>query len=147
MPPSKAPFTGGCQCGAVRFAVDRLGRGSICHCRMCQRAVGNIFATLAPVRKDSLTWQGEPAFFRSSTAATRGYCRDCGTPLTFAYDASEWICVTLGSLDHPDAVVPEIHYGVESQVPWLHLGDGLKREATEEASQYLAGMVSNQSTF
>ncbi|HET7714155.1 MAG TPA: GFA family protein, partial [Bauldia sp.] len=31
-------FTGGCQCGAVRFRVAALGRASICHCRMCQKA-------------------------------------------------------------------------------------------------------------
>jgi hypothetical protein len=33
--------SGGCQCGAVRFRVDgELGRASICHCRMCQKAFG-----------------------------------------------------------------------------------------------------------
>ncbi len=46
MPPSEAPFTGGCQCGAVRFAVGRLGRASICHCRMCQKAFGGFLVRL-----------------------------------------------------------------------------------------------------
>ena len=146
--PDPAKLAGGCQCGRVRYRLSMAPEGvHYCHCRMCQRAVGNIFAALAPVRKTAIAWQGEPGFFRSSSAATRGYCRDCGTPLTFAYDKSEWICVTVGSLDHPAAVRPEIHYGVESQVPWFHLEDGLKRETTEEASQYLAGMVNHQAQF
>ncbi len=34
-------LTGGCQCGAVRFSVGRLGRASVCHCRMCQKAFGS----------------------------------------------------------------------------------------------------------
>ena len=38
---------GGCQCGAVRFSVGRLGRGSICHCRMCQKAFGSFFGPRA----------------------------------------------------------------------------------------------------
>lgn len=140
-PPNR--FTGGCQCGAVRYAADMTPRKvHYCHCRMCQRAVGNIFATLVPVRKDRLQWDGEPSFFRSSSLARRGFCNHCGTPLSFAYDRSEWICVTLGSLDEPAAVPPEIHYGVEGQVPWFHVDDGLPREATDDAQ--LAGMVSHQ---
>ncbi len=42
-----ARFTGGCQCGAVRFACESLGRASLCHCRMCQKAFGSYFAPLA----------------------------------------------------------------------------------------------------
>jgi hypothetical protein len=98
---------------------------------MCQRAVGNVFATLAPVHKDRIRWpRGEPSFFRSSSVAQRGFCPKCGTPLTFAYDSSKWICVTVGSLDEPARVAPAIHYGIESQVHWLHLHEELPREET-----------------
>ena len=126
-------LSGGCQCGAVRYRVGMAPRNvHYCHCRMCQRAVGNIFATLVPVRKDSVAWTGGPSFFRSSTVATRGFCPACGTPLSFAYDDSDWICLTLGSLDDPAAVPPVVHYGIESQVPWFHMADGLPREETGE---------------
>ncbi|MGO4319648.1 GFA family protein, partial [Agrobacterium sp. MCAB5] len=35
-------YTGGCQCGAIRFRAtgdlkDDLKDSSICHCRMCQK--------------------------------------------------------------------------------------------------------------
>ena len=40
-------YTGGCQCGAVRFRVEgALGDASVCHCRMCQKAFGNFYAAL-----------------------------------------------------------------------------------------------------
>ena len=41
--------TGGCQCGAVRYAASgTLDNAHICHCRMCQKAVGNyLHAALA----------------------------------------------------------------------------------------------------
>ena len=37
-------YSGGCQCGAVRFHVEgALGDASVCHCRMCQKATGNFY--------------------------------------------------------------------------------------------------------
>lgn len=136
-------ITGGCQCGAVRYRLSMQPRGvHYCHCRMCQRAVGNIFASLAPVRRDNLTWEGTPSFFQSSSLARRGFCATCGTPLSFAYDKSQWICVTVGSLDDPAAVQPDRHFGIESQVPWLHIQDELPREPTDDSK--LPGLINHQ---
>ena len=39
-------ITGGCQCGAVRYRTESLGRPSICHCRMCQKAFGAFYGPL-----------------------------------------------------------------------------------------------------
>ena len=48
-------WSGGCQCGAVRFRVDgELGRPSVCHCRMCQKAFAAPYAALVTVRLDQL---------------------------------------------------------------------------------------------
>ena len=58
------------------------------------------------------------------------FCEKCGSPLSFAYDASKWICVTVGSLDDPSQVKPTVHYGVESQLHWLQLHEELPREET-----------------
>jgi len=126
------PMRGGCQCGAVRYELSMKPVGThFCHCRMCQRAVGNVFATLAPVHKDRMRWtKGTPSLFRSSSAAQRGFCEKCGTPLSFAYNESRWICLTVGSLDEPGGVKPTVHYGIESQLHWLQLHEELPREET-----------------
>lgn len=133
---TKAPITGGCQCGMVRYAIraPALEKVHLCHCRMCQRAVGNVFAALAGAPKDRIEWTaGVPDVYASSSVAERGFCARCGTPLSFAYHESERLYVTIGSLDDPAAAVPEIHYGVESQLPWLHIEDGKPRETTIDA--------------
>ncbi|ASG19614.1 GFA family protein [Nitrospirillum viridazoti] len=142
--------TGGCQCGAVRYHSTMAPEGvHFCHCRMCQRAVGNVFAALAGVRKDTVTWSGtgRPTFYASSSVAERGFCAQCGTPLTFAYPDSDWMSVTIGSLDDPEAVVPEVHCGVESRLSWLHVQDGLPEEYTDPKSDRLRDMVSHQVYF
>ena len=82
---NRPQYSGGCQCGAVRFRVEgALADASVCHCRMCQKASGNFYLPLVSVRGAKLTWtRGSPKKFRSSNHAFRGFCGDCGTPLTY----------------------------------------------------------------
>ena len=48
-------ITGGCQCGAVRYALhEQPTDPHICHCRMCQKAFGSFFAPLAGVAGERL---------------------------------------------------------------------------------------------
>ena len=126
-------LTGGCQCGAVRYGLkSRPSEASICHCRMCQKAFGNYFAPLASVERADLVWtRGEPAIFRSSTIVTRGFCRACGTPLTYDYEAGGTIAISLGSLDDPRDVPPVLQYGIEGVMPFfaaLHLIPAVKTD-------------------
>lgn len=126
-------LTGGCQCGAIRYALYATPEDvHLCHCRMCQKAVGGPFAALAPVRSRDFEWvRGEPAFYQSSSIALRDYCADCGTPLSFRFLDDDYIDVTLGSLDDPDKAPPTTHYGVESRHRWLVDIAQLPEETTE----------------
>lgn len=115
-----ANITGGCQCGAIRYALSAAPEGSVCHCRMCQKATGGLFAALASVKIADLRWtRGQPATFRSSSIAARDFCRDCGTPLAFRFINSDTIELTIGSLDEPAAAAPRKNFGVESRLPWI----------------------------
>jgi hypothetical protein len=113
-------ITGGCQCGAVRYALFAMPDGvHICHCRMCQKAVGGPFAALAPVGLEHFAWtRGAPEKFESSSLAYRHYCASCGTPLSFGYNHKPRIAVTIGSLDNPERAAPNKQYGSESRLPW-----------------------------
>ena len=126
--------TGGCQCGAVRYAISGpLRNPHICHCRMCQKAFGNYFAALVGTLRADFKWtKGEPGFFKSSGNVQRGFCRDCGTPLSFSYDDSKYIAVSIGSLDDPKAVTPENQYGIEGRLPAFALLHTLAGTTTEE---------------
>ncbi len=141
---SETELSGGCQCGAVRYEITQAPRDvHFCHCRMCQRASGNVFAALAPVRKTALRWLAEePAEFASSTVARRSFCRHCGTPISFAYNESEWTCLTLGSFDDPEQVPPTIEYGVESRLSYIHPREQCAQKET--GNGYLANMINQQ---
>ena len=124
--------TGGCQCGAVRYAIaGPLGRASICHFRMCQKAFGSFYAPLvsAPLGSFELT-RGSLAVFRSSDPVERGFCRSCGTPMTFRVLAREEIEVSIGSLDDPSVAKPVVQWGTEGKLPWVDDIPALPREET-----------------
>ena len=144
----KPVHTGGCQCGAVRYALyTEPANASICHCRMCQKAFGSFFAPLAGVSQaDFGITRGVLSLFKSSDAVERGFCKDCGTPLTFRYvvgnsePSSEGLVdeidVSIGSLDEPERVAPRKQYGIESRVTWfdkLHALPGAKTDDTTSA--------------
>ncbi len=138
--------SGGCQCGAVRFTVDgELGRASICHCRMCQKAFGAFFGPL--VSAPGLRWtRGAPRHFQSSNRARRGFCAACGTPLTFEPDDGP-VEVAIGAFDTPAAIRPVIQHDLAGRIPWLdQLGALPARTPTEAAAvaPYYASIISHQ---
>lgn len=130
----KETYSGGCQCGAVRYRIDGpITNTHVCHCRMCQKAAGNYFMPLGNVQKPELAvTRGEIAWFESSPGNRRGFCRDCGTPLIFDTVAAKHLNVTLGSLDEPAPHKPRSQLGVESRYPWFADLAGLPGEVTTE---------------
>ncbi len=138
--------TGGCQCGAVRFAVDgELGRASICHCRMCQKAFGSFYGPL--VSAPGLRWtRGAPRHFQSSNRARRGFCEACGTPLTFEPDDGP-VEVAIGAFDEPAAIPPIIQHDLAMRMPWLSDLDALPVRSPADAAAvqaYYASIISRQ---
>lgn len=144
MTDTKVRITGGCQCGAVRYALHKQPDfPHICHCRMCQKAFGSLFAPLTgvPLAAFEVT-RGELAIFKSSDQTERGFCRDCGTPLSFRRADSDGISVSIGSLDDPESVAPTIQCGSESRVSWFGALAALPAQGTsEEEEPELTGKI------
>ena len=141
-------WTGGCQCGAIRFRIDGELRGaSICHCRMCQKAMGGFFGPfVGPKDGAGLTWtRGERKRFQSSNMVARGFCGDCGTPLTFEY-GEDRISIAMGAYDRVGDIRPEEQLASGSEVPYFADLATLPvhREDEAAAAAYLASIVSYQ---
>lgn len=145
---TKPLFAGGCQCGAIRFALTTAPtKISICHCRMCQKASGAPFASFAEIKKSDFAWtRGKPAAFRSSSIAMRDFCADCGTPLSFRRIDGERIEIMTGTFDRPDRLVPTRQYGTESRHGWVVGIANLPSQTTLQnyGSEKLGGIVSYQ---
>ena len=141
----RAPlYTGGCQCGAVRFAVyAQPGKIGICHCRMCQKAAAGPFTVLAEVPWTEFAWtRGEPSTFQSSSRAVRDFCARCGTPLSYRKPGGTIIELMTGAFDHPARVAPTYEVGVESRLAWLaHLAAMPGKTTTDNVGTETAAAI------
>lgn len=132
-------YTGGCQCGRVRYRFAlATPEAYLCHCRMCQRATGGFAAALVNVPSSGFEWLSPPDWYASSPIARRPFCAACGTPLGFCYndtEADDALDVTLGSLDDPAAFRPVGHFGVESLMdPWLDTSTLPRKRSDDSAA-------------
>jgi hypothetical protein len=128
--------TGGCQCGAVRFATyvqpEKIG---LCHCRMCQKAVAGPFAVLAEVPWGDFAWtRGQPGAFQSSSRAIRDFCANCGTPLSYRKPGGSIIELLTGAFDQPERVPATYEVGTESKLAWLDTLSAIPGKTTVENS-------------
>ena len=109
-------MSGGCACGRVRFAAEVTDIDAyLCHCRMCQRASGNVSLAMLGIAQDAVSWEREPDWYASSAIAERPFCASCGTSLGFRYkDGTAKMDLTVAAFDDPSPFLPTAHFGTKS---------------------------------
>jgi hypothetical protein len=121
---------GGCQCRAVRYRIvgDPL-MAAICHCSMCRRANAAPVVAWAMFQESQVTVvEGALTTYESSPGGRRSFCARCGTQISFSADyIAGLIDITIGSLDHPEAIAPSLHYWDSQRLPWVELADQLPK--------------------
>jgi hypothetical protein len=135
---------GACLCGAVRFAITLPAKWCAhCHCSMCRRAHGAAFVTWVGMeaRRFRMTAGEEHlASHRSSEAATRSFCRDCGSPLFFR--STRWadeVHISRASLPEHPRLVPKAHAFFSDRAGWVEVHDTLKRFGGPSGTEPLDG--------
>lgn len=127
------PLQGGCACGAVRYQLETAPLFvHCCHCTWCQRETGSAFVLNAMIEADRVTLlKGEPVCIDTPSASGKGQkiwrCPHCQVALWSNYaGAGEKVkFVRVGTLDHADALPPDIHIFTSTKQPWVHLPEDL----------------------
>lgn len=125
-------LTGGCACGAVRYALsNRPLIVHACHCRDCQRLTGSAFVINIWIEEKFVQPQGAaPASFMLKGGSGKPhevfFCGRCGTYVWSRYHPApgDALFVRAGTLDDPRAVTPDVHIFTRSKLPWLALPKG-----------------------
>jgi len=84
---------------------------------MCQKASGGPFMAFVRFRANQVEWSTPPDVFASSNFVERGFCRNCGTPLSYRQIDGAHISLTINSLDDPESVRPQTWCGSLSTLP------------------------------
>ncbi len=123
--------TGGCMCGAVRYQVpgEPVWVGH-CHCKSCRRHTGAPVVTLVAFEGDRVKFtKGDRKIYSSSPGVGRGFCGECGTPLTWEGKGSDCLMINfhISTLDNPDDYVPDRHWFHGHRITWFEVADDLPR--------------------
>jgi len=136
-------MTGGCLCGAVRYETTAEPFAiNYCHCASCRKHNGAPVVMLAGYHAENVKFSGEQRkTYESSPGATRAFCGNCGTPLTWEGDGGELgpiIELHISTFDNPELMVPTSHAFEPERLSWLEIADNLPRyEGFAELSRLL----------
>ena len=117
--PMKSTTLGGCFCGQFRYQLksDPINVTN-CHCIDCRRASAAPIVTWGSVQaKDFEVVTGE---LKRVTFADRlrAFAACCHTPILFQEsEGSEWLDVTVVSLDNPEVYLPSGETWTEDKLP------------------------------
>ncbi len=120
--------TGSCLCGAVQFEIDGpFSAMAHCHCSMCRKEHGSLFATFAVAPRAGFRWlRGEDTIveYASSANARRGFCRTCGSPTPLPL-GDDQVIAPAGLLQGDPGIRPQLHIFVGSKAPGHAITDDL----------------------
>ena len=130
-----ASKTGHCLCGAVTYELAEVPTTyGACHCGMCRRWAGGIELGVQ-VPAGGITWTGaDPATFKSSDWAERGFCGTCGASLFWRLIADGsmkgMMSLSVGTLDDMDGLAFETEIFIDHK-PGSHAFAGDRKRMTE----------------
>ncbi|MGA3401236.1 MAG: GFA family protein [Acetobacteraceae bacterium] len=136
---SEALLTGGCQCGAARYAISAAPlRLLACHCRECQKQSASAFgmslvvprAAVTLTKGDTRTWSRKADSGRSVTCV---FCVVCGTRLWHAKEGFDYVSIKGGSVDEPVDFSDAIHCWTSSKLPGMVIPPDARQFAEEPA--------------
>lgn len=122
------PVEGGCQCGAVRYALTARPHAVYrCHCTDCRKFSGAAFGISMPVDRAAITLlKGAPKVYDKRADSGRivamHYCPDCMTRLWNHPQGNDTLAVLrAGTLDDMDWAVPVGNIWTGSAVAWVEI--------------------------
>ena len=137
-------WSGGCQCGAIRYEVVHRDVLTLvcCHCRECQRQSSSAFGmSLILPRAAFRITRGVLANWDRSrdldeTINRANFCPTCGVRIFHDRgEGSSEVCVKAGSLDDTSVLNPAAHLWTKRAQSWIRLPNDVLRYDDEPETE------------
>jgi hypothetical protein len=133
----RLPITGGCLCGAIRYAIAKPPLGSrTCWCRLCQYLASGSASVNMIFPADAVAVTGPLRTFDrvadSGNHMTRGFCPECGTQVTSgSVENGHLLVIRTGTLDDPGLMGPQATIWADMAPAWAPIDPALPRHAKQ----------------
>jgi hypothetical protein len=142
----KTPFTGTCQCGAVRYSVGMEPIITVaCHCQDCQKLSASAFSLTMLITDDAFQLEsGElQVFERPADKGGSALCYFCPTCGNRVFHENPQLPGLLrlkpGGLDDTSEIVPQAHVWTSRAQPWFEFPAGVPTFETQpDLREFLA---------
>ena len=139
-----SPYTGGCQCGQIRYELhaEPLAR----HCTECQRQSSSAFGMSMPVAREAVKLlKGTPKQWSRPSASGRAvvcfFCGECGTRLFHQPTRNNKITnIKPGTLDDTSWLRPVGNLWTSSAQPWITFSNDMLNYAEQPTLEEFAQM-------
>lgn len=117
-------LTGGCLCGAVRYAADTAPQLSLqCCCRQCQQITGGGHASQFALPESAVDISGPMRTYAlradSGNRVTSAFCPECGSPILKRTSGfPELLFFHAATLDDPALYRPQKAVWLDRRQPW-----------------------------
>ena len=136
--PGPGEQSGGCQCGAVRYAVPKTPLVVyVCHCTECRKQSSSAFGISFTVARSALrVLKGTPTFWSRRTASNHtldcAFCPSCGSRLWHQSSGHPGtVNIKGGSLDEPLDLGSAVHLWTSSKLAGVLVPPGARSFAGE----------------
>lgn len=126
-----ARVVGHCLCGAVQWSYDApFARMFHCHCTVCRKHHGSLFATTVAGPLGTFHWRGgteKIGTWESSAQERRSFCTVCGSKVPRVEHGTQTVFMPAGALDGELGIRPQLHLFTASKPDWYLLADALPK--------------------
>ena len=123
----KKKVTGGCMCGSIKFETTADSTWTwYCHCTDCRRQSGAPVVMYVGFPIDEVHWSGdERALYESSPGIFWGFCKKCGSSLTYegGLTGVKIFEIHIGAIDQADNFPPKKHWFHNERIKWFDTTD------------------------
>ncbi|MEO9600852.1 GFA family protein [Parasphingorhabdus sp.] len=131
------PVTGGCQCGAIRYAFQGpVPPAYACHCGECKKQSASAFSMSIPMHYQTLAVTGNSTSFQTESFSGKikhnFFCGNCGTRLWHSgNNPPDAITLKVGTLDESSGITPRGHLWVSKKQQGIELDPASDQQMTQ----------------